>query len=789
MRSDIRFRILLTVFFLLTCAVSLRATTGTGDGTYDFGSLPYEETFAITINDLNETTPSVIISTTSNPTGVSPIPVTVTFSESVTGFVVGDVTVSGGTKSNFSGSGTTYTLDITPSGNGTITVNVAANAAQNVSAEGNTAATQLSIVYNALCGTMEASPFLLKSRVSLNPALNNFAANDNSGWTPIHRYDTDGLGNTWSAATAIPFSFSFMGQAVTQFCVSKNYLLTFTPSVAGSAVSALIADNTALPNANLPANTIAYFWDNFNTPPAGTQDDAIYTRVYGSAPNRQLWIRNHSYITEGMTFSYGIVVLEETTNRIYVIDLRNATANAGSRTVGVQKNTNAYVQDPASPNITSVNGNVTGNAFPTAKYWIFESLSGTIETSVHYSTAPSIFDVVAPPLGGTGSLSYLWQQSTDNSTWSSAAGTNNQATYQAPSLTETTHYRRKVTDNTCGDEIFDSKQKVTVTATPVNVTISSTRTSPTNSNPIPVKIDFSEDVIGFVVDDISVTGATKSNFSGSGKHYTVDIVPSGNGTITVDVPAGVAETPGGSSANLVATQFSITYDGTKPAVTFSSTSASPTNSTLIPLAIDFSESITGFTVGDIVITGGTVGNFSGSGQHYSIDVSPTVYGEITVDVAADLVLDAAGNGNTAATQFKVTYDNVKPTVAISSIVAGPTGITPIPVSIAFSENVTGFDLTDVAVTGGTSANFSGSGKVYSLNVTPSADGTITVNVAANVAVDQAGNGNVAATAFSIVYTSCTPPVITSVSADQTICRQHKFFGFRNRKQYHLSMAG
>lgn len=623
-------------------------------------------------------------------------------------------------------------------------------------------------VHAQTCGTMEAAPFLLKSKVPLSPALNNFTSSDATGWTPIHRHDTGGSGNNiWSAATTIPFSFSFMGQAVTEFCVSKNYLLTFTASVAGTAVNALIADNTALPNTNLPANTIAYFWDNFVA--GGGTDDVIYTRVYGSSPNRQLWIRNLSYVTEGMTFSYGTVVLEETTNKIYVIDLRNATANAGSRTVGAQKNINAYVQDPASPNITSVNGNVLGDAFPSARYWIFESLPGITETSVHYNTAPSIFNVVAPPLGGSGSFSYLWQQSTDNSTWSSASGTNNQDTYQAPTLTETTYYRRKVTDNTCGDELFDGKQKVTVTSPPVSVTISSTKASPTNSNPIPVKIDFAEDVVGFIVADITVTGGTKSNFSGSGKNYTVDIIPSGNGVITVDVAAGVAETPGGNSANLAATQFSITYDGTKPTVTLSSTTASPTNSNLIPLKIDFSENITGFTVGDLVITGGTAGNFSGAGQHYSIEVSTTVYGEITVDVAADLVLDAAGNGNTAATQFKITYDNVKPTVTISSTVAGPTGVTPIPVSIAFSENVTGFDLTDVAVTGGTSADFTGSGKNYSLNVTPSADGALTVSVAANAAIDQAGNGNAAATPFSIVYTSCTPPVITSVSADQTIC--------------------
>ena len=44
-----------------------------------------------------------------------PFEITITFSAAVTGFESNDVFVSGGTKSGFSGSGTTYTLNISPS--------------------------------------------------------------------------------------------------------------------------------------------------------------------------------------------------------------------------------------------------------------------------------------------------------------------------------------------------------------------------------------------------------------------------------------------------------------------------------------------------------------------------------------------------------------------------------------------------------------------------------------------------------------------------------------------------
>jgi len=74
-------------------------------------------------------------------TGTTPIPFTVTFSEAVTGFVAGDVTVGNGTLSGFTGSGTTYTFNVTPTTAGTATtVNVPVAVAQDGAGNANTAA-------------------------------------------------------------------------------------------------------------------------------------------------------------------------------------------------------------------------------------------------------------------------------------------------------------------------------------------------------------------------------------------------------------------------------------------------------------------------------------------------------------------------------------------------------------------------------------------------------------------------------------------------------------------------
>ncbi len=60
----------------------------------------------------DKTSPTVALtSSASATTGTSPIPVTATFSESVTGFDTGDITVGNGMPQNLSGSGTTYTFD------------------------------------------------------------------------------------------------------------------------------------------------------------------------------------------------------------------------------------------------------------------------------------------------------------------------------------------------------------------------------------------------------------------------------------------------------------------------------------------------------------------------------------------------------------------------------------------------------------------------------------------------------------------------------------------------------
>jgi hypothetical protein len=97
---------------------------------------------------------------------------------------------------------------------------------------------------------------------------------------------------------------------------------------------------------------------------------------------------------------------------------------------------------------------------------------------------------LAAASGGSGTISYTWQQSSNNSTWTNASGTNNTAVYTTPALTSDMWYRRIATGATCGAATSTSA-KVTVrtnfsagTITSTTVTTvagSAPTTNPTNA--------------------------------------------------------------------------------------------------------------------------------------------------------------------------------------------------------------------------------------------------------------------------------------------------------------------
>ncbi|MDE0433449.1 MAG: Ig-like domain-containing protein [Bryobacterales bacterium] len=84
-------------------------------------------------------------------------------------------------------------------------------------------------------------------------------------------------------------------------------------------------------------------------------------------------------------------------------------------------------------------------------------------------------------------------------------------------------------------------------------------------------------------------------------------------------------------------------------------------------------------------------------------------------------------------------------------------------SFDFSEPMTGFEQGDVTVSNGSVTAFSGSGRSYTATIAPAGAGTVTVDVAAHVAMDATGNPNMPAKRFSVRAEPASPnapPVIT-----------------------------
>ena len=97
--------------------------------------------------------------------------------------------------------------------------------------------------------------------------------------------------NAWSAQQTLPFSFTFYGTPVSTYYVSANGVVTFdvtTPSI-------LPGNNTTLPTAALPAMSIAGLWDDFTDAPPTGSNDVVRVNIFGTAPNRQLWISWYSF--------------------------------------------------------------------------------------------------------------------------------------------------------------------------------------------------------------------------------------------------------------------------------------------------------------------------------------------------------------------------------------------------------------------------------------------------------------------------------------------------------------
>ena len=299
--------------------------------------------------------------------------------------------------------------------------------------------------------------------------------------------------------------------------------------------------------------------------------------------------------------------------------------------------------------------------------------------------------------------------------------------------------------------------------------------SGTQNSAFSVTITFTETVSGFVQSEVSLSGSAASitgwRANSGNTVYTATITPTASGTVTIGVAANVATDAAGNN-NTVATSKTVTVrvDTTSPGVTVSVPSGRQNGA--FNATITFTEAVSGFTQSDLSLSGtasASVTSWSANSDNttYTATITPTSSGSITFDVNAGVATDTANNQNTAATSQTVIVDVDAPGVSVSVLSDKQTGV--FDATIMFTEAVSGFEQADLSLTGTANASITSwsttDNTTYIATITPTTEGTVIINVPANVATDAAGNNNSAGTAqiVTVKFKDTEAPTV-SISA-------------------------
>ena len=719
----------------------------------------------VNVNLPDETGPSVEITGVPTTTQTGAFTVTITFSESVTGFVAGDITLTGVTATaTLTGSGTTYTATITPTSTGTLTIQVPADVAQDTLGNDNTASQTHTVQVDPIQPTVSINvPSSVQNgaftvTITFSESVTGFAAGD-------------------ITLTGVTATATLTGSGTT-------YTATITPTSTGTLtiqVPANVAQDTA-DNYNTASQTHTVQVDvtkptvSISVPSGEQTGEFMVTVEFSEAVNG--FVQDELTFTttgtadatitnwtgqDGNTTYTATVLPSGTGNLVFNVAANVATDTAGNSNTAATQQTVAVnlPADTTRPtvSISVPSGEQTGEFMVTVEF--SEAVNGFVQDELTFTT--------------TG---------TADATITNWTGQDGNTTYTATVLPSGTgNLVFNVAANVATDTAGNSNTAATQQTVAVNLPADTTR--PTVSINVPssvqngaftVTITFSESVTGFAAGDITLTGATATaTLTGSGTTYTATITPTSTGTLTIQVPANGAQDAAGNY-NTAATAKTVQVDITKPTVTIEVPSGEQTGE--FDVTITFSESVTGFVAGDITLTGVTAtATLTGSGTTYTATITPTSTGTLTIQVPANVAQDTADNYNTASQTHTVQVDVTKPTVSISVPSGVQTG--EFDVTITFSEAVNGFvqnelTFTTTGTSSATITNWTGQDgdTTYTATILPSGTGNLVFNVAANVATDTAGNSNTAATqqtvAVNLPADTTRPTVSISVpSGEQT----------------------
>ncbi len=751
---------------------------------------------------IDATAPTVtIVQAGADPTSTSPIQFTVTFSEPVTGFTTGEVTLSGSagaTTATVNGSGTTYTVAVSGmTSNGTVIASIPAGVAADAAGNANTASgvSDNSVTYDTVAPSAtivqaagqadptSASPILFTVTFSEN--VQNFQTGDVT------------LSGTAGATTAIvsggPMIYTVtVSGMTTQGTVIASIGAAVANDPAGNdTLAATSTDNQVTYDATRPTVTIDQASGQSDPANAGP---ILFTIVF-SEPVTGFATGD---VTLGGTAGATTAIVSGT-GTTYTVSVSGMTGNG---TVIASIGQNVAIDGLGNLNFASTSGDNTVTFNPSVPTVTINQAAGQADPT---DVASIVFDVVfSEAVNGFATGDVAFTGSSAGGTLAGAvsgSGTTYTVTVTgmtSPGLVVVTipaGVATSVANGTGNATSTSVDNTVTFDNAVPSVTINQAggQLDPTNVASVQFAVTFSESVTGFAANDLSFTGSTVGGtlaaaVSGSGADYTVTVTGmTGTGNVVVSIPAGAAvDALNHQSLASTSADNIVLYDGVAPTVTINQAGgqSDPANGASIVFTVAFSESVNNFATGDVSFTGSTVGGtlvgaVAGSGAGYTVTVTGmTGTGNVVVSIPANRANDPAGNVNVPSTSADnvVAYDGVVPTVTINKAAgqADPTNVASVQYTVTFSEAVTGFAGTDLSFAGSTvggtlAAAVSGSGASYTVTVTGmTGTGNVVASIPANRASDPAGNDNVASTSTDnvVAYDGVAPTVTLNQDAGQ-----------------------
>ena len=568
---------------------------------------------------------------TANNTNGTTTSLTLNFSPAISGLTMGNISLTGpATATSLSGSGTSYTLDVTTSAAGTVSVSVTAPAGYRITGSPKTVNVVYPVAVTLNSVSASGSPFTTSLALNFSQAISGLTADDIT-LTPVT-----------GAATKGTLSGS-----------GTSYTLTVNTTAAGS-ISVAVAKVGYTISGSPKTVTVAYT----------------------SLPQ------------------YAITLSE---NGTYTFPLAQINYNGlSTRSVTI---TNAGYANTGQINI-ALSGANAGNF----------TLSKTSITDIAANTGSESFTVV-PKTGLTvGTYTATVTVSGSNIT-SKSFNVSFEVTSSLP------QYAITLSEN--GTYTFPSAVYGYGAQSARSVTVSNSGYANTSAL------------------SIALSGANAGDFTLS-KNSITDIAYDGNDTFTVTPKTGLAvgtytAAVTVSGTNVTSKSFNVSFEVTSISVTFSGVTANNTSGTTTSLTLTFSQAISGLSASNITLTNGTgtvaMGTLSGSGPSYTLAVTTTVAGTISVAVSPPSGYNVSGSPKNVTVSYAapVTFDSVTAN--------GNATMTTTQLTLIFSQAITGLSASNITLTSGTGATrgslTDNGGGSYTLAITGiTSGGSVSVTVTA-----------------------------------------------------------